>query len=142
MDPLRVHREDDRFRGRPHGEPLRQFFLTAVRHPGHLGGETFDVLGFLFQEALRDEQGKVGGDMPGLFEPPVEICLDALPDGIAVRPDGHRAPHRRVVRQFGAQRHLRVPLTEVLASLRQRRCGPALLHCGPPPEMTDAPSTV
>ena len=45
-----------------------------------LGREALDVLGFLLQEALGDEQGEVGVDVPGLLEQAVEAGLDALPD--------------------------------------------------------------
>ena len=36
LDPLRVHRADDRLAGRPDGEALLELLVPAVRHPGDL----------------------------------------------------------------------------------------------------------
>ena len=51
-----------------------------VRHDRALLGEAFDVLGFLLQEAHRDEQREVGVLVPGGLEHRVEPPLDVLPD--------------------------------------------------------------
>ena len=44
LHPLRVHRPDDRLRGRTHDEPLLEHFVAALRHPRHLRRKAFDVL--------------------------------------------------------------------------------------------------
>ena len=68
LDPLGVHRPDDRLGGRADREPLGQLLVAALGDPGHLGREAGDVLGLLAQEALRDEQREVGVLVAGRLE--------------------------------------------------------------------------
>ena len=62
-----------------------------MRDHRELGREALDVLGLLLQEALRDEQREVGVLVAGRLEAVVELALDLLPDGVAVRLDDHAA---------------------------------------------------
>ena len=43
MHPLGVHRADNRLRRRPHDQRLLELFVAALRHPGDLRREAFDV---------------------------------------------------------------------------------------------------
>ena len=55
MDPLREHVIDDGLRGRTHDQRLFELLAAAMRDHRQFGREAFDVLGFLLNEALRDE---------------------------------------------------------------------------------------
>jgi hypothetical protein len=114
LDPFGVHRTDDGFGGGPHHEPLFERFGTTLRHPSHLRSEAFHVLRFFHQQAFGNEQRKVGIDVAGGLEAPVERLLHQLPDGVSVRPDHHAPFHGRIVGQFGAADHVDVPAAEVL----------------------------
>ena len=50
----------DGFGGGTDGHGLLQLRGAAARHPGHFGGEAFDVLLFLLESAARDEHGEIG----------------------------------------------------------------------------------
>ena len=67
------------------------------------------MLGFLQQEALGNEQRKIGIHMPGSLEAVVKLALDLLPDGISVGPDDHAALNGRIVGQFGLPHHIEIP---------------------------------
>ena len=112
LNPLRVHRADDRFRRRPDDERLLELLVAAVRDPGDLRREAFDVLRLLHQQALGNEQREVRVDVAGRLEPRVERLLDQLPDRVAVRPDDHAALDRRVVGQLRAADDVEVPAAE------------------------------
>ena len=92
--------------------------VAALRHPRHLRGEAFDVLGFLHQQALGNEEREVGVDVAGRLEAAVEPLLHQLPDRVAVRPDHHAPLDRRVVGQLGAADDVDVPAAEVLGLRR------------------------
>ena len=80
-------------RGRPHTEPLCELFASAVGDPGHLRCKTLHMILLLLKKAFGYEQGHINVFMAGFLEPPVQITLDTLPDGIAVGTDDHAAPH-------------------------------------------------
>ena len=85
-----------------------------VRDIRDLRREAFDVLGFLGQQAVGDEQRKVRVDVSGRLDPRVERLLDQLPDRVAVRPDDHAALDRRVVGQLGSPHDVEIPAREIL----------------------------
>ena len=114
LDPLRVHRADDGFRGRTDDQLLLELFRASFRHPGHLRREAFDMLGLAHDQALGNEQREVRVDVPGLLEAPIEILLNQLPDGVAVRTDDHAALDRRVVGQLRAPDDVQIPAGEIL----------------------------
>ncbi len=113
LDPLGVHRVDDRLRRRPDDQRLLQLLAAAVGDHRRLGGEALDVLRLPREEALRDEEREVGVLVAGVLEHLVERLLHLLPDGVAVGPDDHAPPHRAVVGQLGAGDELVVPGAEV-----------------------------
>ena len=115
-DPLAVHVPDDGLRGRANDQRLVQLLAAAVRHDRQLRREALDVLGFLLQEAERDEQREVGVDVTGLLEAPVERRLDILPEGVAVGPDDHAALDRGVVGQLGFLNDIGIPARVILAA--------------------------
>ena len=116
MDPLREHVVDDRLGGRPHDQRLFQLLAAAVGDHGDLGREALDVLRLFLQEALRDEERKVGVARAGLFDPAVEFVAQRLPDRESVGAEHDTSAHRRMVGEFGARDYLVVPGGEVDAS--------------------------
>src|SRR5438552_3630858 len=102
------------WRGRPDRERLRQLLPSPARDDGDLGGEPLDVLRLLLQEAHRNEEREVGVDVAGRLDAAVQLLLDVLPDGVAVRLDHHAAAHRRVVRQVRLGDEIEIPLRVVL----------------------------
>src|SRR2546430_16971149 len=79
-------------------------YTTLFRSERDFLGEPLDVLGFLREEAHRDEQREVGVLVAGRLEHGIQGVLHQLPDAVAMRPDHHTAAHRRVVRQLGLDR--------------------------------------
>jgi hypothetical protein len=80
--------------------------------------EALDVFGLLLQEALGDEEGEVGVDVPGVLEHAVEGPLHALPQGVAVGLDDHAAAHVGVLGEPGAVDDVEIPLRVVLGPAR------------------------
>src|ERR1700694_1791707 len=68
LNPAREHGVDDRFRRGANDVWLLKLLPARVRHHRELRGEAFDMLCFLPQESLGDEQWEVGVPVPGLFE--------------------------------------------------------------------------
>ena len=114
LDPLRVERADDRFRRRAHDERLGELLIAAARDPGHLRRKSLDVLLLFHQQAGRDEQREVSVDVARRLEAAIEPLLNQLPDGVAVRPDGHAALDLGVVRQLRPPDDIEIPAGEVL----------------------------
>src|SRR5580765_4973081 len=85
-----------------------------MRDVGDLRREALDVLRLLVEQALGDEQRKVGVDVSGPLELGVERLLNQLPDRVALWPDDHTAFDRRVVGELRAANDIEVPLREVL----------------------------
>ena len=54
LDPLGVHRADDRFGCRADDQLLLELLAAAVRHIRHLRREALDVLGFLASAGSRE----------------------------------------------------------------------------------------
>ncbi len=81
-----------------------------VSNDGAFFGEAFDVGGFFFQIAERDEEREVGVLMSGVFEHLVERFLDVLPDGVAPGLDDHATAHGRDFGEVGGVHDLLVPL--------------------------------
>ena len=120
LDPLRVHRVDDRLRRRPDDQRLLQLLAAAVGDDRQLGREPLDVLRLPAQEALGDEEREIGVLVAGVLEHLVQRALHLLPDGVAVRPDDHAPAHRAVVRQLGLGYQLVVPGAEIGCPRGQR----------------------
>ncbi len=91
LDPLGEEVADDGLRRR--ADDVRLFQLLAAGDGDHrqLGREAFHVLGFLLQEALRDQQREIHVLVAGGLEAVVELALQHLPDGVAVGLDDHAA---------------------------------------------------
>lgn len=122
LDPLGVHVADDGFGGGADDEGFFEgtagaeaftggvFFELGVGDDGALHGEAFDVLGFLGEEGLGNEEGEVGVDVAGVFEAAVEVALDAFPDGEAIGLDDHATADGGVVGELGGFDDVEVPL--------------------------------
>src|SRR5713101_7500357 len=81
-----------------------------------LGRKALDVLRFLLQEALRDEEREVGVARTGLLDAAVEFVAQILPDREAVGAENDTSAHRRIIGEFGAQDDVVVPGGEILAA--------------------------
>ena len=91
LDPLGEEVADDGLRRRTDDVRLFQFLAAGDGHHGQLRREAFDVLGFLVQKALRDQQREIHVLMAGGLEAVVELALQQLPDSVAVGLDDHAA---------------------------------------------------
>ena len=89
-----------------------------MRDDRELGREALDVLRFLLQEALRDEQREVRVARAGLLDAAIELVAQSLPNRKTVRTKHDASAHRRVIRQLRAQADVVVPRGEILAARR------------------------
>ncbi len=109
LNPFLEGPADDRFRGRAHDQWLLKHFAAADGHNGQLRREALDVLGFFFEEALRDEQREIGVFMAGFLKTAIQPIPDAFPQLIAVGLDDHAAAHGRIVGQVGFLHDIGIP---------------------------------
>jgi hypothetical protein len=77
------------------------------------------VIGLLGEQAHRDEQGEVQVLVAGGLEAVVERALGVLPDGVAMRPDDHRAAGGSMLGELGALHDLDIPGGKVVLLRRQ-----------------------
>jgi len=89
LDPTGEEVPDDRLRGRADDIGLFQFLAAGHCHHRQLRRETLHMLSFLAHEALRDEKREVSVLVASGLETVVQLALQALPDGVAVRLDDH-----------------------------------------------------
>ena len=92
--------------------------VITVRDDGTFRREALHVLRFLPHEALGDEEGEVGVDVPGFLEHAVKDEPHLLPYSVAVGSDDHGALDRCVVRQLCAENNVNVPLREIFSPRR------------------------
>src|SRR5436190_9163184 len=90
-----------------------------MRNYGDLRRETFDVLCFLLQKALRYEQREVRVAGAGLLDSTIELVAQVFPDGEAVGAKNNTSTHRRIVGEFGANNQVVVPASKILAARRE-----------------------
>ena len=134
VDPLAEEVADDGLRGRTDDVGLLQLLPPGVRHDRELGREALHVLRLLLDEAHGDEQREGGVLVSGGLEALVEVALDRLPDGEAVRPDDHAALHDvGRLGELGLGDDVLVPLGVVLGTGRDAgfRHGLWILFRGP-----------
>ena len=99
---------------------------AMVRDDRHLLGEAFHVLGFLGDEAHRNEQREVAVVVAGILDALVELGLDALPHAPAPRLDDHAAAHGARLGHVAVANGGLIPLGETLLAGDGER---ALAHC-------------
>ena len=107
--PLFVHTPNNRFGCGANVQRLFQFLPTADGYYGAFRRESFNMFGFLFHEALGNEQRKIGIHMARFFKHAIQILLYHFPDGVAVGTNNHSSFNRRVVRQLCLQNNVCVP---------------------------------
>jgi hypothetical protein len=95
---------------------------ARLSHYGKFGTESLNVLGLAPQPALGDEQREVDVLRTRRLDAHVHLCLDALPNGVSVRPDHHRAADRTRLGERRLREHLLIPAGEV-GSLRGKHPG-------------------
>ena len=103
----------------PHRPRLLQLLAAAAGDPGHLRGESLDVLGLALQHRFRDEEREVGVLDAGRLDPGVEPVHHPLPQPIAVGPDHLAAAHRAIVGQLRLAHDLDVPAVEIVFLIDQ-----------------------
>ena len=101
LNPLGEEVADDGLRRRPDHVRLFEFLAAGDGDHRQFRREAFDVLGFLLQEALRDQQREIDVLVVGGLEALVEFALQHFPDGVAVGLDDHAA-----LDDFGGFRHV------------------------------------
>ena len=128
LHPAGVGRTDDGFGCRADDERFGQFtsrdqfavlFLEpVVRDDSAFLGKAFDVLGFFFEEAQRDEEREVGVDVSGRLEHGVQLALHVLPNPPAPRFDDHAAADIGIFREIGGLDDLLIPFGKVVGAGR------------------------
>ena len=68
-----------------------QLLFAAVGYPCNLGRKAFYMVLFLLQQAFGNEHGHVYIFHACFFETVIQLSLQQLPDGIAIRADDHAA---------------------------------------------------
>ena len=122
LDPLGEEVADDRLRRRPNDIRLFQLLAAGQRYYRQFGREAFDVLGFLMQKALRDQQREIHVLVAGGFEAVVELALQQLPDRVAVGLDDHAAlDDFRGLGHVALQNNVLVPGSKILTAGSDRR---------------------
>src|SRR6266436_3739681 len=114
LHPPGITMANDGLAGRTNGKRLFKLFAAPACHPGHLWSKSFDMLCLFLEKTTRNEQGKVGIDYPGFLEAVIHEALDIFPDGVAVWPNDHTAPHRCIISQFCFAHHLVIPLRKIV----------------------------
>ena len=113
VDILCIKITEQGLRSRTDAHPLLQRLQAAVGHPGHLRGKAFHMILLLLEQTLRDKNGHVYVLNSGRLKPAVQLCLDILPDRVAVRLDHHASLYARVIAELCFFYHIRVPLGEI-----------------------------
>ena len=70
---------EQRLRSRTNAQTLLQLVVAAVRYPCTLRREALNVVGFLLQQAFRNEDRHCYILVTGLLEHAVQRVLDVLP---------------------------------------------------------------
>ena len=115
LNPLGIHRTENCLARGPNRQPFLQLLAAPLGDPGHLRGKAFHMLCLLQKQAFRNQHGEINVLRTGLLETGIHLCLDPLPDGIAIGPDNHASPHRCVITEFCLLDHVRIPLGKILA---------------------------
>ena len=104
---------EQRLRSRTNAQTLLQLVVAAVRYPCTLRREAFNVVGFLLQQAFRNENRHCYILVTGLLEHTVQRVLDVLPQRLCVRTHDDTALYRRIIGHFSLFNNICVPLREV-----------------------------
>jgi hypothetical protein len=91
LNPLGEEVADDRLRSWPDNIRLFEFFAACNGYNGQLRRKAFNVLGFLSEEALRNQQRKINVLMTRCFEADIEFALENFPDGVSIGLNYHAA---------------------------------------------------
>src|ERR1043166_3839398 len=119
---------DDGLRSRTQNQRLRQFFPASDRDYRQLRRETFNVMFFLLNKALWNEQRERHILVPGGLESRIQRLLNVFPQRPAIRPHNHAAAHRRIIRQLRLQHQLVVPFGKILRTCGKLFFGHAALY--------------
>lgn len=90
-----------------------QRLQTTMCHPCYLRCESLNMILFLLEQALRDEQRHIYVLYTGLFKTAVKLLVDVLPDCVTCRFDDHAAFDRRIVNQLCFLNNIGVPLCKI-----------------------------
>ena len=92
---------------------LVQLLAAAIGHPGALGGEALHMVLLLLEQGLGDQHGHGHVGVPRLLKAAVQICLNILPDGIAVGAEDKHSLGLGVADELRLGTHVGVPLGKV-----------------------------
>ena len=87
-----------------------------MRHHRAFLGKAFDMGGFFFKIADRDEQRKIGVLVAGGLELRIKLVLDVFPETVAPRLDDHAAAHVGGFRHVGGAHDLLIPFGKILVA--------------------------
>ena len=118
LDPVLHAVGDDRLARGSDRKPLVERLTSGVGNPCDLRVEALDVLGFLFEEGLGNEEREVDVAVARSLDVAVKFGLHRFPDRVAVGSDDHAAANRRVVGQFCLQDNVVIPARKVLGLTR------------------------
>ena len=113
VDDVGVVLTEQGLRGGADAEPVLQLLAAAHGDPGALRGEALHVVLLLLEQGLRNQHGQIHVLVPQFLEPPVQVRLDVLPQGVAIGPVDEHALDRGVVDQLRLLADVRVPLGEI-----------------------------
>ena len=113
VDDVGIVLAEQRLGGGADAEPVLQLLAAAHGDPGALRRKALHVVLLLLQQGLRDQHRQVHVLMPRLLEPPVQLRLDVLPQGVAVGPVDEHALDRGIVDELRLFADVRVPLGEI-----------------------------
>ncbi len=100
------------------GKALFKLIAAAHRHPCDLGSESIDQLTFLFEQALRDQNGHRHILVSGLFELGVHQALHVLPDGEAIGAQDGEALDAGVLNKLHLAADVGIPLGKIVLQIR------------------------
>ena len=100
-------------RGRTDAEAVLQLLVAAHGDPGALGSEALHMVLLLLEQGLGDQNREIHVLMTGFLELLVQVCLDVLPDGVAIGTIDEHTLYRGIVDQFCLFADVSVPLSEI-----------------------------
>ena len=90
-----------------------QLLFAAVGYPCNLGRKAFYMILFLLQQAFGDEHRHIYIFYACFLEAVIQLSLQKLPDGIAIRADDHAALQAGICRQVSFFYNVRIPLGKI-----------------------------
>ena len=113
VDDICVMLAEQRLGSRTDTEAVLQLLAAAHGDPGALGGKALHMVFLLLEQGLGDQYREVHVLMSRLLEPLVQLLLNILPDGVAIRAVDEHALDGGIVDQLGFFADVGIPLGKV-----------------------------